>query len=73
MNSYAIEKAAELERELRYRRQPVLPPEPPRPRKPVFGSVVATAGRALRRAGEGLESWANVPVAEDPRLVRRTR
>ena len=72
MNTYAYEKIQELER-ARLARQPRF--EAPRnARKPVFGSLAAGAGRALRRAGEGLESWANVPLPEaDHRVARRAR
>jgi hypothetical protein len=69
MNIYAIEKTTQLERELRNRR-PLLPPEEPK-RKTIFGPIAARAGRALRRAGEGLEGWANVPITEDHQVARR--
>jgi hypothetical protein len=72
MNIYAIERTHEIERELRSRHN--LPGEPlPAPRKPVFGPLAARAGRALRRAGEGLESWANAPAADERCLPEHTR
>ena len=70
MNLYAFEKLREIENELADQRHgPYRPPEKPR-RKPVFGALAATAGRTLRRAGEGLESWANVPHPENDHPVQ---
>jgi hypothetical protein len=69
---YAIEKIHELETELRAGQKHLIEAER-RPRKPVFGPIAARAGRALRRAGEGLESWANVPAPDERRMARRTR
>jgi hypothetical protein len=61
VNLYAFEKLREIEKELADQRHgPHHDPEKPR-RKPVFGALAATAGRTLRRAGEGLESWGNTP------------
>lgn len=61
-NQYVDEKLRELERErtaqalllMREARETKA-----RERKPVFGPVIRAAGRTLRRAGEGLESWAS--------------
>ena len=70
MNLYAFEKLREIEKELADQRHgPYRDPEKPR-RKPVFGGVAARAGRTLRRAGEGLESWANVPHQENDQPVQ---
>ncbi|MBI2912594.1 MAG: hypothetical protein HYY03_01590 [Chloroflexi bacterium] len=57
---YVNEKLRELEREVARR---TFRPQPPR-RKPVVGPAVRAAGGALRRLGEGLESWA-APTAAD--------
>jgi hypothetical protein len=54
MHEYVAEKLRELELERPY----VTPPFERRRRKPVFGSTFRVTGRALRRIGEGLESWA---------------
>lgn len=63
MNLYTIEKVRQLEAELKATKR--LPPGPEKPRrKPVFGPLAASAGRTLRRVGEGLESWANPPLPE---------
>lgn len=71
MNIYAIEKTLEIERELRNQRKHSAP-EPPQQRKPVFGPIAAFTGRTLRRAGEGLETWANVqPCPKDNFVSRR--
>ena len=70
MNLYAIEKVRQLETERLARIQLTPDPEKPR-RKPVFGPLAAGAGRALRRVGEGLESWANPPLPDCEQQVRR--
>ncbi|MEK7247146.1 MAG: hypothetical protein AAB092_01610 [Chloroflexota bacterium] len=62
MNLYTIEKLQELERE-RLAKMPHFEPLP-KSRKPVFGFLATGAGRALRRAGEGLESWGAAPQPE---------
>lgn len=54
MHDYVAEKLRELELE----RAHLLPHLQPPRKKPVFGSVVRSAGRSLRWIGEGLESWA---------------
>jgi hypothetical protein len=70
VNLYAFEKLREIEKEIADQRYgPYLDPEKPR-RKPVFGALAAKAGRTLRHAGEGLESWANVPHAENDQPVQ---
>lgn len=67
MNLYAFENLRELEQELADRSPgPRRDPLKPR-RKPIFGPAAATAGRTLRRFGEGLESWANPPVPDSDR------
>jgi len=53
MHEYVAEKLRELELERAYL-LPRLSPE----KNPVFGSAFRVTGRALRRIGEGLESWA---------------
>lgn len=70
MNPYVFEKIRELDAEELNRRPFV---EVVTPRRPtVFGVVAAVAGRALRRTGEGLESWATPCANEhDHRLARR--
>lgn len=70
MNYYAQEKLLEFERE-RAKNQLPLPPEKPR-RRAVFGAIIARTGRTLRRAGEGLESWAEPAQECDPRYARQT-
>jgi hypothetical protein len=62
MNLYTIEKLQELERE-RIARTPHFDEPKPR-RKTVFGPLAAGAGRAIRRVGEGLESWGAPPRSE---------
>jgi hypothetical protein len=64
MNLYTFEKLQELERE-RLAKTPHFEP-PKRRRKPIFG-LAAGAGRALRRVGEGLESWGAAPQPEHDR------
>jgi hypothetical protein len=53
---YVREKLWELEADRRA--QPRLPSTP----APVLSPIVRAAGRALRRMGEGLESWASPPI-----------
>jgi len=61
MNFYAQEKIKELESELKN----TLYFEAPAPkRRPIVGGLAAGAGRLLRRAGAGLESWSTHPSAE---------
>ena len=60
MNLYTIEKLQELERE-RLAKTPHFEP-PKKSRKPVFGPLATGAGRAIRRVGEGLESWGGAPA-----------
>jgi len=64
---YVSEKLRKLEVE-RARRAPPRPPSTP---SPVLGPLVRAAGKVLRRAGEGLESWAApaVPESDGARLV----
>ena len=50
---YVREKLRELEAGRR------VPPRPRSTSSPVLGPLARAAGRALRRMGEGLESWAN--------------
>lgn len=71
MNIYAIERTQEIERELRANRGRLPEPEGSQ-RRPVFGPLAARAGRALRRAGEGLESWGTVS-RDDGCLPEQTR
>jgi len=54
MHDYVAEKLRELELE----QANLLPRLAPREKKPIFGSAFRVTGRALRRIGEGLESWA---------------
>lgn len=60
IDPYVSDKLRELEAELARRRSG---PQNPAPR-PVVGALAGAAGRALRRMGEGLESWANPPAPE---------
>lgn len=62
---YVAEKLRELEQMDSKRQQPRL--EPPRKPKPVIGPVARKAGRALKKFGEGLESWGAPPPPEQPR------
>ena len=58
IDPYVTEKLRELDIDLARR-------APPRPApSPVLGPLARAAGRALRRMGEGLESWANPTVPE---------
>ena len=68
IDPYVTDKVRELEAE-RARRAP------PRPQPaPVVGPLARVAGRALRRIGEGLESWAAPPVPEsDAAWLRAAR
>jgi hypothetical protein len=70
MNPYVYEKLRELETE-QLKNRLYFEPESPR-RRALFGAVAAIAGRTLRRAGEGLESWATPPAHEhEHRMARR--
>ncbi len=67
---YVREKLRELEAGRR---------APPRPRStatPLMGPLARTAGRALRRIGEGLESWSTSAIPESnggrPGATRQT-
>ena len=71
MNWYAYEKVKQLDAELKTNKQQVELPQVRR--RPVFGPLAAGAGRRLRRFGEGLESWANVPPREADNRIPRTR
>jgi hypothetical protein len=62
MNFYVHEKLRELEAEQLEKRHRA---DPPASRRPLFGALAAVTGRTLRRAGEGLESWA-APAAQEP-------
>ena len=65
IDPYVAEKLRKLDIELTRR-------APPRPApSPVLGPLARAAGRALRRMGEGLESWANpaVPESDAARLL----
>jgi len=55
---YVVNKVRELEAERAQRAS-----QRPQP-APVVGPLARVAGRALRRIGEGLESWAAPPVPE---------
>ncbi len=70
IDPYVSDKLRELEAELARRRSG---PQNPAPR-PVVGALAGAAGRALRRMGEGLESWANPSAQEgEAALVLATR
>ena len=56
---YVAEKLREIQMIQAAQRPP--DGEPPRKAKPVIGPVARRAGRALRRFGEGLESWGAPP------------
>ena len=72
MNLYTIEKIRELEQERLAAQRAALPFDDQKPRrKPVFGPLAATAGRTLRRFGEGLESWGSPPRSENEQPIRR--
>ena len=79
INEYAVEKLRELDEErltqavVKQRRQAVKAVGT-RTSKPVIGPVMRVAGRTLRRAGEGLESWASPrqPENETRWVERRT-
>jgi hypothetical protein len=69
MNFYVHDKLRELETE---RLANQLYVERPRPRRRLLvGGVVSFAGHVLRRAGEGLEGWGDVPYEHDHRLGER--
>ena len=61
-NHYAIEKTAEIERQLAERELTRPRPAP----RPLLAPALVLAGRTLRRIGEGIESWA-APGAERER------
>lgn len=66
-NEYASDKVREIERELAARH--VHMEHVHDRRTPVLGPVFRAAGRTLRRAGEGLESWAaTAPTRHEHRL-----
>ena len=65
IDPYVTEKLRELDIDLARR-------APPRPApSPVLGPLARAAGRALRRVGEGLESWSNptAPESDAARLL----
>jgi hypothetical protein len=69
MNEYAVEKLRELNEEslgrtVLIQRAKAAQGAGIRRNKPVVGPVMRVAGRTLRRAGEGLESWASPPQPE---------
>jgi hypothetical protein len=72
MNLYTHEKLMELERERLARHRPA-PPTKARPRRTIFGPLATFSGRALRRVGEGLESWGAPPRPLEPDQRRSTR
>ena len=62
MNEYVAQKLRELENErtdslLKMRLAESVASERRQTSKPLIGPVLRAAGRALRRAGEGLEGW----------------
>ena len=65
IHPYVSEKLRELEAERARRVSPR--PQP----TPVLGPLARAAGRAFRRIGEGLESWANpaIPESDAARLA----
>lgn len=68
---YVREKLRELERE-QLTHLSLQSPAVPRP-LPVIGALARGAGRLLRRTGEGLESWAELPAVDDkPMRVERS-
>lgn len=70
MNLYTFEKLRQFEEERLGKMR--TPPETPKPRrKTIFGPLAAGAGRALRRAGEGLESWGAPPPPEPDQAIAR--
>ena len=70
---YVNEKLREL-RELKFKSGPRLTEERPGKHKPVVGVIARKAGRALRRIGEGLESWGSplTPKRAAPAQHRNT-
>lgn len=64
---YVAEKLRELE-QTGQRHGPFR--EPPRKPRPVIGPIARKAGRALRRFGEGLESWGGPQAPEQPRSAQ---
>ncbi len=76
MNEYVAQKLRELQDERRdallsMRMAEAAAARHPRRSKPVFGPVLRAAGRALRRAGEGLEGWGSPELDRDRRLQRK--
>lgn len=65
MNLYTHEKLLQLERERLARLRSWAPP-PSRSRRTIFGPLATFSGRALRRAGESLESWGAPPCPPEP-------
>lgn len=66
---YVNEKLRELQKlDAKNTHRP--PVQPPRRSKPVLGPIARRAGRALRRFGEGLESWGAPPPAEQARRAQ---
>ncbi len=63
MNLYTHEKLMELEKE-RLARIALPSDGNGRPRRTIFGPLATFSGRALRRVGEGLESWGAPPTPE---------
>jgi hypothetical protein len=63
MNFYAHEKTAQIEQE-RLASLPEVAFDVPCREPIIIGPLAAGAGRALRRVGEGLESWGADPPAE---------
>lgn len=79
MNEYVVEKLRELDEErltqaVIKQRGKAAQGAGIRTSKPVVGPVMRLAGRTLRRAGEGLESWASPgqPESETRWVERRT-
>lgn len=56
LNPYATDKLRELDQESRARRR-TFAGLPSPSRKPVVGPLARAAGHAIRRVGEGLETW----------------
>jgi hypothetical protein len=62
MNLYTHEKLMELERE---RLAKITPPSEHNGQRRTIGPLATFSGRALRRVGEGLESWGAPPCPPD--------
>ena len=60
IDPYVSDKLRELEAELTRR----VPPRSRSTATPLVGPLARTAGRALRRVGEGLESWSSPAIPE---------